>query len=37
MQDRYAGDVGDYGKIALLRFLQAQGFSIGVNCCRTGK
>ena len=34
MQDRYAGDVGDYGKIALLRFLQAQGFSIGVNWYR---
>lgn len=31
MQDRYAGDIGDYGKIALLRSLQAQGLSIGVN------
>ena len=36
MQDRYAGDVGDYGKIALLRFLQAQGFSIGVNLVLIG-
>ncbi len=31
MQDRYAGDIGDYGKIALLKALQAQGLSIGVN------
>ncbi|MBR1509029.1 MAG: hypothetical protein IJ619_13635 [Eubacterium sp.] len=37
MQDRYAGDVGDYGKIALLRFLQAQGFSIGVNWYRVAE
>lgn len=26
MQDRYAGDIGDYGKIALLKALQAQYF-----------
>ena len=31
MQDRYAGDVGDYGKIGLLKCLQVHGFSIGVN------
>lgn len=31
MQDRYAGDIGDYGKFALLRALAAQGLSIGVN------
>ena len=31
MQDRYAGDIGDYGKIGLLKALQAQGLSIGVN------
>lgn len=31
MQDRYAGDIGDYGKIALLKALQDQGLSIGVN------
>ena len=31
MQDRYAGDIGDYGKIALLKALQTQGLSIGVN------
>lgn len=34
MQDRYAGDVGDYGKIGLLKCLQAHGFSIGVNWYR---
>lgn len=37
MQDRYAGDIGDYGKIALLRFLHAQGFSIGVNWYRVAE
>ncbi len=31
MQDRYAGDVGDYGKIGLLRCLGKQGFNIGIN------
>lgn len=31
MQDRYAGDIGDYGKIALLKSLQAQGLSVGIN------
>lgn len=35
MQDRYAGDIGDYGKIALLKALQAQGLSIGVNWYKT--
>ncbi len=34
MQDRYAGDIGDYGKIGLLRCLQVHGFSIGVNWYR---
>lgn len=34
MQDRYAGDIGDYGKIGLLKALQAQGLSIGVNWSR---
>ena len=34
MQDRYAGDVGDFGKIGLLKCLQAQGFNIGVNWYR---
>ena len=31
MQDRYAGDIGDYGKIALLREMHAKGLSIGIN------
>lgn len=31
MQDRYAGDIGDFGKIGLLKYLQKQGFSMGVN------
>ena len=31
MQDRYAGDIGDYGKIALLRELNAHGLSVSVN------
>lgn len=34
MQDRYTGDIGDYGKLGLLRVLQAAGFSIGVNWYR---
>ena len=34
MQDRYAGDIGDYGKIGLLKCLQARGFTIGVNWYR---
>lgn len=31
MQDRYAGDIGDYGKFALLRALAVEGLSVGVN------
>jgi len=31
MQDRYAGDVGDFGKLGLLQELEHIGFSIGVN------
>lgn len=34
MQDRYAGDIGDFGKIALLQALQAHGMKIGVNWYR---
>ncbi len=34
MQDRYAGDIGDYGKIGLLKMLAKQGFDIGVNWYR---
>ncbi len=35
MQDCYAGDIGDYGKFALLRELHKQGLSIGVNWYKT--
>lgn len=31
MQDRYAGDIGDFGKFGMLRALAAKGLSIGVN------
>ena len=35
MQDRYAGDIGDFGKFALLKALSSAGFKIGVNWYRT--
>lgn len=31
MQDRYVGDVGDFGKIGMLRQLEEAGLRIGVN------
>lgn len=31
MQNRYAGDIGDYGKLGLLRSLSRTGLKIGVN------
>lgn len=31
MQNRYAGDVGDFGKIGMLRHLAQSGLTIGVN------
>ena len=31
MQDRYTGDIGDFGKLGLLRQLHRNGLSIGVN------
>lgn len=31
MQDRYAGDVGDFGKIGMLRRIAESGLRIGVN------
>ena len=31
MQDRYSGDIGDYGKFGLLRVLTKQGLRIGIN------
>lgn len=35
MQDRYAGDIGDYGKIGLLRAIRSSGLLIGVNWYKT--
>ena len=35
MQDRYAGDIGDFGKFALLNELSKQGLSIGINWYKT--
>ena len=35
MQDRYAGDIGDYGKFGMLRALHAEGFAIGINWYKT--
>ena len=31
MKNQYVGDIGDYGKYGLLRFLAQQGIAIGVN------
>ena len=31
MQDKYAGDIGDFGKLGLLRHLAETGLTIGVN------
>ncbi len=31
MQNRYTGDIGDFGKLGLLRRLNAAGLSVGVN------
>ncbi|MBQ9065866.1 MAG: hypothetical protein IJ123_10505 [Blautia sp.] len=35
MQDRYTGDIGDFGKLGLLRVLESQGLTIGINWSRT--
>ena len=35
MQDRYTGDIGDYGKLGMLRYLAAAGPRVGVNWYRT--
>ena len=35
MQDRYAGDIGDYGKFAMFRAMEAQGLKLGINWYRT--
>jgi hypothetical protein len=31
MQDRYAGDIGDFGKFGLLKALEQTGLSVGIN------
>lgn len=31
MQDRYAGDVGDFGKMGMLRQIAESGLRIGVS------
>ena len=31
MQNRYAGDVGDFGKLGMLRCIEKSGIIIGVN------
>lgn len=36
MQDRYAGDIGDFGKFGMLRALASEGFSIGINWYKFG-
>ncbi len=35
MQDRYAGDIGDFGKLGMLRELRKAGFKIGINWYKT--
>lgn len=37
MQDRYTGDVGDFGKLGMLRQIAGTGFKIGVNWYLTFK
>jgi len=37
MQDRYVGDVGDFGKIGMLRQIEESGLRIGVNWYLTYK
>lgn len=31
MQDRYAGDVGDFGKLGMLRSIENSGLTVGIN------
>ena len=31
MQDRYAGDVGDFGKLGMLRCMEDFGLKVGIN------
>ena len=31
MKDQYVGDIGDFGKVLLLKHLAQLGFKIGIN------
>ena len=31
MQDRYTGDVGDLGKLGMLRCMEVSGLKVGIN------
>lgn len=31
MKNQYIGDIGDYGKYGMLRYLEKSGIKIGVN------
>lgn len=35
LKNQYFGDVGDYGKYGLLRFLANNGINIAINCYLT--
>ncbi len=37
MQDRYAGDAGDFGKLGMLRQIAGAGLKVGINWYRTYK
>jgi len=37
LQDRYAGDVGDFGKLGMLRQIASSGLKVGINWYRTYK
>lgn len=36
MQDKYVGDIGDYGKFGLLRAISTSGLSLAINWYKTG-
>ena len=31
MQNRYVGDVGDFGKLGMLRYIERAGIKVGIN------
>ena len=35
MKNQYVGDIGDYGKYSLLRYIALHGIQIGINCYLT--